>query len=229
MANSNIKFFTSRRLVGIEKVDEGFLAEYSTGEKALFDQIYCAIGRLGNIEQLRLENTSIHVKDSFIPSDGWENTNAEGIYSLGDVAGKIQLTPVAISAGQKLAHRIFGGQADSRLDYENIPTVMFSHPPYGMIGLTEQQARKKYTDIKIYKTQFNSMFYALADHKCPTFMKLIVTGADERIVGLHAIGRGVDEMMQGFAVAIKMGATKKDFDSTISIHPTASEEFISLS
>ena len=138
------------------------------------------------------------------------------------------MTPVAILAGQKLSHRIFGGQSDAKVDYENIPTVMFSHPPYGMIGLTEEQARQKYPDIKVYKTQFNSMFYALASHKVPTFLKVITAGPEERIVGLHAIGRGVDEMMQGFAVAIKLGATKKDFDSTIGIHPTASEEFVSL-
>ena len=228
MESQNIKFLTNRVLASVEKVDDGFIAEYNTGEKAHFEQIYCAIGRRGNIDHLSLENTSILVKDSFIPSDEWENTNVDGLHSLGDVSGKVQLTPVAILAGQKLSHRIFGGQSDAKVDYENIPTVMFSHPPYGMIGLTEEQARQKYPDIKVYKTQFNSMFYALASHKVPTFLKVITAGPEERIVGLHAIGRGVDEMMQGFAVAIKLGATKKDFDSTIGIHPTASEEFVSL-
>jgi glutathione reductase (NADPH) len=229
MENAGVKFLTSRRLVKLEKENDFYVAEYNTGEKDTFEQVYCAIGRSGNIKYLGLENTAIKVENQFIPSDDWENTNVEGIYSLGDVSGKVQLTPVAIAAGQKLAHRIFGGQAQSKLDYSNIPTVMFSHPPFGMIGLTEEQARRKHEDVKTYKTEFNSMFYGLTEKKIPTFMKIIVAGPDEKIVGLHALGRGVDEMMQGFGVAIKMGATKKDFDSTVAIHPTASEEFVTLS
>ncbi|OMJ68821.1 hypothetical protein SteCoe_33615 [Stentor coeruleus] len=228
MEKSGVKFLTSRRLVKLTQKDNIYLAEYNTGEHDTFDQVYCAIGRSGNIKHLSLENTSLHVQDTFIPSDDWENTNVQGLYSLGDVSNKVQLTPVAISAGQKLAHRIFGNQKNSKLDYSSIPTVMFSHPPYGMIGLTEEQARKKYPQVKCYKTEFNSMFYGLTERKTPTFLKLIVAGAEEKVVGLHAIGRGVDEMMQGFGVAIKMGATKKDFDSTIAIHPTASEEFVTL-
>ena len=228
MEKSSIKFLTSRTLVRLDKVDGGFLAEFNTGESAVYGQVYCCVGRSGNIGHLALENTELRVENTFIPSDCWENTNVEGLHALGDVSGKVQLTPVAISAGQKLAHRIFGGRADSRLDYENIPTVMFTHPPFGMIGLTEEQARAKYAEIKVYKTQFDSMFYGLSVHKVPTFMKLICTGPEEKIIGLHAIGRGVDEMMQGFGVAIKMGATKKDFDDTVAIHPTASEEFVTL-
>ena len=114
------------------------------------------------------------------------------------------------------------------MDYKNIPSVVFSHPPIGFVGLTEFNAREAFNDVKVYKTQFNSMFYGLSPEKTPTFMKLIVAGSDEKIVGLHALGRGVDEMIQGFAVAIKMGATKSDFDNTIAIHPTASEELVTL-
>lgn len=229
MEKASVKFLTERVLVKLENVGTGYLAEFSTGEKFEYGQVYCCIGRSGNTGHLNMSNTNIRVENTFIPSNDWENTNVDGVYSLGDVSGKVQLTPVAIVAGQKLAHRIFGGQADSKVDYSNIPSVMFSHPPYGMIGLTEEQARAQYQDVKTYKTQFDSMFYGLTPHKVPTFLKLIVTGPEEKIIGLHAIGKGVDEMMQGFGVAIKMGATKKDFDSTIAIHPTASEEFVTLS
>jgi glutathione reductase (NADPH) len=229
MESSGVQFLTNRQLASVQRVDGGVLATFNTGETFVYDEVYCAIGRTGNIRHLSLENTGLRVENGFVPSDDFENTNVEGIYALGDVSGKVQLTPVAIAAGQKLAHRIFGAQADSKLDYQNIPTVMFTHPPFGMIGLNEQQAKKTYGEYKVYKTQFNGMFYGLTDHKVPTFMKIIVVGEDERIVGLHAVGRGVDEMMQGFGVAIKMGATKKDFDRTVAIHPTSSEELVTLS
>lgn len=228
MEQSGVQFLTNRQLAEVHPVEGGYRAVFNTGEAFVYEQVYCAIGRTGNIRHLQLEHTGLRVENGFIPSDDFENTNVAGLYALGDVSGKVQLTPVAIAAGQKLAHRLFGGQAESRLDYDNIPTVMFTHPPFGMIGLNEQQAKKVYGEYKVYKTQFNSMFYGLTDHKVPTFMKLIVVGENERIVGLHAVGRGVDEMMQGFGVAIKMGATKKDFDRTVAIHPTASEELVTL-
>ena len=228
MEQTGVQFLTHRQLAEVQPAEGGFRATFNTGESNVYEQVYCAIGRTGNIRHLQLENTGLRVENGFVPSDDFENTNVEGLYSLGDVSGKVQLTPVAIAAGQKLAHRIFGGQAESRLDYDNIPTVMFTHPPFGMIGLSEQQAKKAHGEYKVYKTQFNSMFYGLTEHKVPTFLKLIVVGENERIVGLHAVGRGVDEMMQGFGVAIKMGATKKDFDRTVAIHPTASEELVTL-
>ena len=228
METSGVKFLTNTQLTSLSQTEGGYLATFNTGHSEVFEQVYCSIGRTGNIKHLSLENTGLQIKNGFIPSNDYENTNIEGLYSLGDVSGKVQLTPVAIAAGQKLAIRIFGGVQDSKLDYDNIPTVMFTHPPFGMIGLTEQQAQKEYNEYKVYKTQFNSMFYGLTDHKVPTFLKLIVVGPEERVVGLHAVGRGVDEMVQGFAVAIKLGATKKDFDRTVAIHPTSSEELVTL-
>ncbi|MEL7371053.1 MAG: FAD-dependent oxidoreductase, partial [Myxococcota bacterium] len=164
-----------------------------------------------------------------IPVDAFQNTNVEGVYAVGDVTGKHQLTPVAIAAGRKLADRVFGGQSDAKLDYENIPTVVFSHPPIGTVGLTEDEAQKLYGDgVKSYSARFTNMYHALTTRKVPTAVKLVCVGSKERVVGAHVIGIGADEMMQGFAVAVRMGATKADLDRTVAIHPTAAEELVTL-
>ena len=153
----------------------------------------------------------------------------ENIYALGDVTGREALTPVAIAAGRRLADRLYGGMPDRHLEYHTIPTVIFSHPPIGTVGLREDQAREEYgEDVKVYTSRFNPMLFALGEHKEPTAMKLVTAGAEERIVGCHVIGDGADEMLQGFAVAIRMGATKKDFDDTVAIHPTSAEEFVTM-
>ena len=143
--------------------------------------------------------------------------------------GRTPLTPVAIAAGRKLAERLFNHKPFSRVDYENIPSVVFAHPPSGTVGLTEQQARQRYgNSVTVYKTGFTPMRYALNDHGSTTGMKLVCAGDDEQVVGIHMIGDGVDEMLQGFAVAVKMKATKADFDNTIAIHPTSAEELVTL-
>jgi glutathione reductase (NADPH) len=142
----------------------------------------------------------------------------------------VTLTPVAIAAGRRLADRLWGGMADRRLDYENVPTVVFAHPPLGTVGLTEEEARARHgaDNVKCYSTNFVSLYHALVEHKVRTRMKLVTVGKEERIVGVHLAGRGVDEMLQGFAVAVRMGATKRDFDDTVAIHPTAAEELVTL-
>jgi glutathione reductase (NADPH) len=151
------------------------------------------------------------------------------IFALGDVTGRDALTPVAIAAGRRLADRLYNGMTDRRLEYHTIPTVIFSHPPIGTVGLTEDEAREEYgDDVKVYESRFNPMMYAFSEDKVQTAMKLIVTGAQERIVGCHIIGDGADEMLQGFAVAIRMGATKEQFDDTVAIHPTSSEELVTM-
>ena len=153
----------------------------------------------------------------------------EALYGARPFAGRtVAELAVAIAAGRRLAARLFRGQADSRLDYENIPTVMFSHPPIGTVGLTEEAARARFGDIKVYTTRFTAMYHALTEHRPKTAMKLVCAGPDERIVGAHVIGDGADEMLQGFAVAVKMGATKADFDDTVAIHPTSAEEFVTM-
>uniref|UniRef100_A0A7N6BWD4 Glutathione reductase, mitochondrial n=1 Tax=Anabas testudineus TaxID=64144 RepID=A0A7N6BWD4_ANATE len=162
--------------------------------------------------------------------DDFQNTSRPGIYAVGDVCGRALLTPVAIAAGRKLAHRLFEGKKDSKLDYSSIPTVVFSHPPIGTVGLTEEEAIKSRgkENVKIYKTSFTPMYHAITSRKSQCIMKLVCVGKEEKVVGLHMQGLGCDEMLQGFAVAIKMGATKADFDKTIAIHPTSSEEFVTM-
>jgi glutathione reductase (NADPH) len=194
-----------------------------------FDAVLFAIGRDPATHGLGLEHTGVQTVDGLIPTDAFQNTNVPGVYAIGDVTGQAWLTPVAIAAGRRLADRLFGGQPERRLNYDLIPTVVFSHPPIGTIGLTEAQARAQYADsVKIYKASFVPMYHALTTRKVRTEMKLVCLGAEERIVGLHVIGPGADEMLQGFAVAVKMGATKRDFDETVAIHPTAAEEFVTM-
>jgi glutathione reductase (NADPH) len=195
-----------------------------------FDAVVWAVGRAPNSAALNLEAAGVEMNGyGFIPTDDWQKTNVDHIFALGDVTGREALTPVAIAAGRRLADRLYNNMPDRRLEYHTIPTVIFSHPPIGTVGLTEDQARTKYgDDVKIYQTRFNPMSYAFSDHKVRTTMKLIVTGADEKIVGCHIIGDGVDEMLQGFAVAIRMGATKAQFDDTVAIHPTSSEELVTM-
>uniref|UniRef100_A0A2K6MTX0 glutathione-disulfide reductase n=1 Tax=Rhinopithecus bieti TaxID=61621 RepID=A0A2K6MTX0_RHIBE len=162
--------------------------------------------------------------------DEFQNTNVKGIYAVGDVCGKALLTPVAIAAGRKLAHRLFEHKADSKLDYNNIPTVVFSHPPIGTVGLTEDEAIHKYGEenVKIYSTSFTPMYHAVTKRKTKCVMKMVCANKEEKVVGIHMQGLGCDEMLQGFAVAVKMGATKADFDNTVAIHPTSSEELVTL-
>jgi glutathione-disulfide reductase len=195
-----------------------------------FDQVIWAVGRAPNTEGLALEQAGVATAGGgIIATDVWQNTNVPGIYAIGDVTGRAPLTPVAIAAGRRLALRLFGGQADTRLDYDNIPTVVFAHPPVGTVGLTEEQARVRYgADVTVYETRFTPMRYALAEHKSTTAMKLVCVGPDERVAGVHLIGDGIDEMLQGFAVAVKMGARKRDLDDTVAIHPTSAEELVTL-
>lgn len=196
-----------------------------------FDTVIMAIGRKPNTIGLNLDVTGIKINNKgFIDNDMYQNTSVEGIYAVGDVSGRAQLTPVAIAAGRQLAERIFNGQDDARLEYENIPTAIFSHPPIGTVGLSEQQAVKEHgaTNVKVYTSRFVNMHYALLDSKQTTLVKLITAGEKEKVVGCHICGDAADEMIQGFAVAVRMGATKSDFDRTVAIHPTASEEFVTL-
>ncbi len=195
-----------------------------------FDRVLWAIGRIPNTGRLGLEHAGVRVDaQGNVLTDAFQNTNVEGIYAIGDVTGRAALTPVAIAAGRRLADRIFGGKHDRRLDYELIPTVVFTHPPIGSVGLSEAEARERYGDaVKVYVTGFVGMYYAITDDKPRTDMKLVCLGQEEKIIGCHVIGDGADEMMQGFAVAVRMGATKRDFDDTVAIHPTSAEELVTM-
>jgi glutathione reductase (NADPH) len=196
-----------------------------------FDTVVCAIGRVPAVENLGLEHAGVKLDAyNFIETDQFQNTSAPGIYAVGDVTGRAQLTPVAIAAGRRLSDRLFGGQPDRHLDYTNIPTVVFGHPPIGTVGLTEDAARAQFGDeaVTVFRSGFVPMYHAMTTRKPRTDMKLVTVGPEKRVVGVHVIGPGADEMIQGFAVAVRMGATKKDFDDTVAIHPTSSEELVTM-
>ncbi|KAJ4235731.1 Glutathione reductase [Fusarium solani] len=199
------------------------------------DHLIWAIGRTPETRGIGLEEAGVKLGEKgHILVDEYQNTAVDNIYALGDVTGEVELTPVAIAAGRRLAHRLFGPPefANLKLDYKNVPSVVFAHPEVGSIGLTEPQAIEKYgkDNIKVYKTGFTAMYYAMMEpeQKGPTNYKLIVTGPEEKVVGLHIMGIGSGEMLQGFGVAVKMGATKADFDSCVAIHPTSAEELVTL-
>lgn len=195
------------------------------------DTVIVAVGRAPHTFDLNLPALNLKQdKQGFIVVDRYQNTSVSGIYAIGDVTNAPALTPVAIAAGRKLADRLFNNQTNAHVNYENICSVIFTHPPIGSVGLSEKDAITAFgkDHIKVYKTKFNPMFDALSEEKTPTAMKLITQGENEKIVGLHIIGNSADEMLQGFGVAIKMGACKKDFDDTVAIHPTSAEELVTM-
>jgi len=206
------------------------LAAADGREFAGFDCVLWAIGRSANVGALALDAAGIvQSADGFIATDAFQNTNVAGVHAIGDVTGRAALTPVAIAAGRRLSDRLFGGKPERHLDYDMIPSVVFTHPPIGSVGLSESEARAKYADaVKVYVAEFTPLYHAMTARKTRTDMKLVCVGPAEKIVGCHVIGLGADEMLQGFAVAIRMGATKRDFDDTVAIHPTSAEELVTM-
>ncbi|MGD2168570.1 MAG: glutathione-disulfide reductase [Gammaproteobacteria bacterium] len=195
-----------------------------------FDKLFWCVGRSPLTANIGLDVAGVRLNDDgYIAVDEFQNTSVSGVYAVGDVTGQAELTPVAIAAGRRLADRVFDGQSDRRLSYTNIPTVVFSHPPVGTVGMTEPQARQQFgDDVRVYESRFTPMLNALTPEKPKTAMKLVTAGAHEQVVGCHLIGLGADEMLQGFAVAIVMGARKRDFDDTVAIHPTSAEELVTM-
>jgi glutathione reductase (NADPH) len=199
-------------------------------EFAGFDCLLWAIGRDANVAGLDLQSAGVALDEAdYVITDAFQNTNVAGVYAIGDVTGRAALTPVAIAAGRRLSDRLFGGKPDRRLDYGMIPTVIFTHPPIGTVGASEAEARASYGDaVKVYVADFTPMYHAMTGRKTHTDMKLVCVGPEQRIIGCHILGLGADEMLQGFAVAIRMGATKADFDDTVAIHPTSAEELVTM-
>ena len=195
-----------------------------------FDCLLWAVGREANVAALDLDKAGVAVDDNnYVITDAFQNTSAPRVYAIGDVAGRAALTPVAIAAGRRLSDRLFGADHTRHLEYSTIPTVVFTHPPIGTVGASEAEARAQFGDaVKVYVADFTPMYHALTTRKTHTDMKLVCVGAEQRIVGCHIIGTGADEMLQGFAVAIRMGATKADFDDTVAIHPTSAEELVTM-
>lgn len=231
MNQQGIRVHTGFQVSALSKSAEGIVILDENGQSlAGYDTVIWAVGRAPNTRYLNLESTGVTVeRNGLIPVDEFENTNVKGIYAIGDITEKMALTPVAITAGRKLADRLFNNKPNSKVDYENIPSVVFSHPPIATVGISEAEARQQYGNkVTIYKSDFTPMRHALSNHGVTTSMKLVCAGSDEKVVGIHLIGDNVDEMLQGFAVAVKMGATKADFDNTIAIHPSSAEELVTM-
>lgn len=233
MASDGPTLHTKHVPTSVVKEQDGSLTlHFANGKTHNTDTLIWAIGRKPSTAKINLAAAGVATTaQGYIEVDAYQNTNVAGIYCVGDImAGGIELTPVAVKAGRQLSERLFNGKTEAKMDYSLVPTVVFSHPPIGTLGLTEEQAIEKYgkDEVKIYRSSFTSMYTAVTTHRQPCKMKLVCAGAEEKVVGLHGIGFGVDEMIQGFAVAIKMGATKADFDAVTAIHPTGSEEFVTM-
>ncbi len=215
----------------IKHSDDSLTLHFESGNSIDCDCVIWAIGRAPATQGLNIESVGVELNErGYIKVDDYSNTSADSIYAVGDNIGKIELTPVAVKAGRLLSERLFNGQTNAKMDYDLVPTVVFSHPAIGTIGLSETDAKAKYGEdnIKVYTSNFGAMYTAVTKHRQATKMKLICAGDDEKVVGLHGIGYGMDEILQGFAVAMKMGATKADFDATVAIHPTSAEEYVTM-
>ncbi len=228
---AGIQFVTETQVASLEQLQNKCYAVVSAHGRRTggFDCVLWATGRPPSVSSLHLEAAGVTITpEGGIWVDKFQNTTSPGIYAVGDVTNRAPLTPVAIAAGRKLADRVFGGQQGARLDYRNIPSVVFSHPPIGTVGLTQKEAEAHYgpEGYKAYTTRFKDTYYVPCRRQISTAMKVITAGPEEHLVGIHVIGRGADEMIQGFAVAVKAGATKADLESSVAIHPTSAEELV---
>jgi glutathione reductase (NADPH) len=229
MDRQGIDVHVDFQVTGLAQGKDGISVTSPDADLHGFDKVIWAVGRRARTAQLNLAATDIEVqRNGLITVNDYERTSVEGVYAIGDITGRPQLTPVAIAAGRRLAARLYNDQPEWIMDYENIPSVVFSHPPIATIGMTEQQAQEHYCGIRVYQSDFTPMRYALNEQGTKTGLKLICAGEDEKVVGIHIIGDSADEMMQGFAVAVKMGATKADFDRTVAIHPSSAEELVTM-
>ena len=231
LADSGVKTATGFVPTAVEKDSQGLRLAAASGERSgPFDVLVWAVGRRPRSADLNLALAGVECDArGAIEVDEWQETTAPGVFALGDVTGHHELTPVAIAAGRRWADRQFGGMPERRMDYRNIPTVVFAHPPLGAVGLTEDEAREAYGDeLRCYRADFVPLFYGISERKPRARMKLVTAGAEERVVGCHLAGPGADEILQGFAVAIRMGARKADLDDTVAIHPTAAEELVTM-
>jgi glutathione reductase (NADPH) len=231
MDSQGIDVRTGFEVTALSQTASGIAVESANGDSLDgFDTVIWAVGRRPNTKKLNLDAAGIVTQPGgVIPVDDFQNTAVAGIYAIGDVTGKVPLTPVAIAAGRRLAERLFKGRLHRKVDYANVPSVVFSHPPIATVGMTEQEAREQFpAEVTVYSTDFTPMRYALSGHKVKTAMKLVCAGSEEQVVGIHIIGDNADEMLQGFAVAVKMGVTKADLDNTIAIHPSSAEELVTM-
>ena len=219
----------STATTAIERGEDGLRLRDAQGQwSEPVDAVLLAAGRKPNVHELGLEAAGIALDaNGFIPVDAFNDTAVAGVHAVGDVTPSPALTPVAIAAARRLMDRVFGGRERAPLALEDVPTVVFSHPPIGRIGLTEAQAREAFgDDVQVLRAGFRPMLHALAESPQRSLFKLVCTGIERRVVGLHLLGDAADEILQGFAVAMRCGLTLDDLHDTIAIHPTSAEEVV---
>jgi len=215
-------------VTAIEKSGDEFIAQLSDNSTITADKVMFAMGRRPNVMKLGIERISIKIHEhGGIEVDDYSRTSVSNVYAVGDVTNRVNLTPVAIREGHAFADTLYGGKP-TPVDHKNIPTAVFSEPEVGVIGLTEFQAREQLRKVDIYKTTFRPMKATLSGRNTRSFMKLLVDGATERVVGCHIVGPDAGELIQLVGIAVKMGATKADFDATMAVHPTAAEELVTM-
>jgi len=223
-----IRVVCERTITAIEKTGAHYSVHVSHGNHVPADQVMFATGRVPNIGKLGLEAAGVTLaKNGGIAVDDYSTTSVPSIYAVGDVTNRINLTPVAIREGHAFADSVFGGKP-TKVDHTNVATAVFSEPEVGVVGLTEAEARARLPRTDIYKASFRPMKATLSGRATSVLMKLVVDGMTDRVVGCHVVGEGAAEMAQLAAVAVKMGATKADFDATVALHPTAAEELVTM-
>jgi len=228
MEKRGIRILTKKIVEAIEKVDHGLCVELSDHEDVLVDKVMFATGRRPNVKDIGLEAAGVKLDQrGAIAVNDYSQTNVPHIYAVGDVTDRIALTPVAIREGHAFADSVFG-KKPTPVDHTNVPTAVFSEPECGVIGLTEAQACGKFAKVDIYKTTFRSLKTTLSGRDTRTLMKLVVDGLTDRLVGAHIVGPDAGEMIQLIGIAVKVKATKADFDATMAVHPTASEELVTM-
>ncbi|AFZ60643.1 glutathione-disulfide reductase [Anabaena cylindrica FACHB-243] len=233
MTNHGIKILSNIDMIAIEKDAEGIKVtvrkDGDSEETVVVDVVsLAALGRKPNTQNLGLENTKVKLHDGAVVVDKYSRTDEENIYAVGDCTNTINLTPVAINEGRAFADTMFGGKSRT-MSYENVPTAIFTNPEAATVGLTEAEAREKYGDaVKIYRSRFRPMYYTLAGKDEKTMMKLVVDEKTDKVLGAHMVGTNAAEIIQGIAIALKMGATKANFDATVGIHPSSAEEFVTM-
>jgi glutathione reductase (NADPH) len=228
MERRGIKIITRQTVAAVEKVGHGYDVELSDNEQLMVDLVMFATGRKPNVRELGLEASGVKMTETGgIAVDAYSKTMVDNIYAVGDVTNRINLTPVAIREGHAFADTVFGGKP-TPVDHSNVPTAVFSEPEIGVVGLTEAQACERLNKVDIYKTSFRPMKATLPGRDTRMFMKLVVDGITDRVVGCHIAGPYAGELIQVIGIAVKMGATKADFDATMAVHPTAAEELVTM-
>lgn len=230
MENHGIRVLASSEASSIEKIPEGLRVTLSGNHQEIIftDVILSATGRKPNLQNLGLENAGVEISNGAIAVDRYSKTSQEHIFAVGDCTDRINLTPVAINEGRAFADTVFGGQSRT-MSYENVPSAVFSTPEAATVGLTEAEAQEQYGEaVKLYRARFKPTYHSLSGRNEKVMVKLVVEQDTDKVLGAHMVGENAAEIIQGIAIAIKMGATKKDFDATVGIHPTIAEEFVTL-